>query len=87
MQLRVLQIDPVFLNDILFLPGLHEFEQVGIEVFDTYGSKVYEDRDYDNDWNGTINGQSLNEGIYFYILTLRLDDRVFRFDSDLTVIR
>lgn len=73
-------------NDLLVFEHLEHFEQVSLEIFDASGRVLYRDREYDNTWGGTFDGELLREGIYFYQLTLSLDDRTFRFDSDLTLL-
>ncbi len=39
-----------------------------IVVFDRSGHTVYENNSYNNDWHGTMNGQPLPEGDYYYVL-------------------
>ncbi len=74
-------------NDRLVFGGLEKFRSVALQVFDQNGMRVYEDATYNNSWNGQFDGDLLPEGVYFYLLTLTLDDRKFHFDSDLTIIR
>lgn len=40
-------------------------------IFDASGKKVLEARPYLNDWDGTINGKALAEGVYYYVLKFR----------------
>ena len=74
-------------NDMLVFDGLDVFEQVNIEVFNQDGQVLFRRKDYQNNWNGTVNGEDLPEGVYFYVLQVLLDDRVFHLDSDLTIVR
>ncbi len=59
-------------NDYLVFPGLEYFSPVVINVFNRYGTTVYKNNNYLNDWDGTDAGshQPLPDGTYFYILTL-----------------
>jgi gliding motility-associated-like protein len=74
-------------NDVLAFDGLETFSEVRLEVFNQEGNRLYESKEYDNSWGGTINGADLPEGIYFYLIEVLLDDRRFRMDSDLTLVR
>lgn len=53
-------------NDMLVFDGLENFPGSTLLVYNRWGGKVFEDTDYTNDWNG---GQ-MNDGTYYYILTL-----------------
>ena len=74
-------------NDQLVFEGLDAFDNVTLQVFDQNGIKIYESKSYDNRWSGNANGDLLPEGLYFYFLSLYIDERVFHFDSDLTIVR
>jgi gliding motility-associated-like protein len=39
-----------------------------VRVFDDKGIKVFEAKPYLNDWDGTFNGRTLPDGVYFYII-------------------
>ncbi len=49
-------------GNILFFP------QCEVQIFDEKGIKVYEAKPYQNDWDGSRNGQPLPSGVYFYII-------------------
>ncbi len=74
-------------NDALVFEGLHNFDGMKLKIFNQQGLVVHDQQDYQNNWKGTIDGAPLPEGVYFYIVSLLLDDRVFQFDSDLTIVR
>ncbi|NND06095.1 MAG: T9SS type B sorting domain-containing protein [Saprospiraceae bacterium] len=74
-------------NDLLVFEGLDQFKSSKLQVFDQQGMPLYQNEAYDNAWDGQFEGSMLPEGVYFYMLTLELDDRIFHFDSDLTLIR
>ncbi len=42
---------------------------VAVEVFDRYGHSVYRNAAYQDDWEGTYQGQALPEGTYYYLVT------------------
>ncbi len=74
-------------NDVLSFEGMDVFEKHQLQVFNQDGNPVYLSKDYQNNWSGTIQGAPLPEGVYYYILSLAMDDRIFQFDSDLTIVR
>ena len=42
---------------------------LSVEVFDRYGNTVFQSDDYQNDWEGTYEGQALPVGTYYYLIT------------------
>jgi gliding motility-associated-like protein len=59
-------------NDLFVIPGLGQYTQVELEIFNQYGNRVYQSKNYQNDWDGTSSesGAPLNDDTYFYVLTL-----------------
>jgi len=53
----------VFANSALY-------KNLTVNVFDRNGNKVYENKQYDNSWNGTMNGSPLPIGTYYYVITV-----------------
>jgi len=60
------------INDLLVFTGLQYFSPVTLNVFNRYGTSVYLNNNYLNDWDGTDmdSHHPLPDGTYFYILTL-----------------
>ena len=56
------------LNDVFEVGGLNLYRNSEIEIFDRWGNRVFESKDYTNDWDG----DDLPEGTYYYVL--RVDD-------------
>jgi gliding motility-associated-like protein/uncharacterized repeat protein (TIGR01451 family) len=54
-------------NDTFFIVGADSFDSVDIEIYNRWGNQVYRTKGYKNDWTGT----GLNEGTYFYKVTLK----------------
>ncbi|NNC62826.1 MAG: gliding motility-associated C-terminal domain-containing protein [Eudoraea sp.] len=64
-------------NDILVLDGIENSPNNVLEIFNRYGVLVYSQANYQNDFDGQSNresvvkkGTGLASGIYFYILTM-----------------
>ncbi len=56
-------------NDIWIIRNIDVYESCPIRIFNRRGQNVYEAAQYNNDWDGTMNGQELPEGAYYFILT------------------
>jgi hypothetical protein len=53
------------LNDVFYLPGLPD--NAHIEIIDRWGLKVFESKNYKNDWDG----EGSPEGTYFYTVEIK----------------
>lgn len=47
---------------------IEKYPVCNVSVYDERGTKVYEAKPYQNDWNGTYNGKELPDGVYYYII-------------------
>jgi len=59
------------INDLWDIKALATYPESITQVFDRYGYKVFESTGYSTPWDGTINGQLLAEGTYYYIIDLK----------------
>jgi gliding motility-associated-like protein len=55
------------INDRWIIRGI-QFIQAEVKVFNASGNLVFQSFDYQNDWNGTSNGQRLPPGVYIYVV-------------------
>ena len=63
-------------------------KNVKVHVYNRYGGKVFESRDYRNDWNGTYKGKPVPDGTYYGVVEFSLiNGRVFTVKTDLTILR
>ncbi len=63
------------LNDTFWIPQYDHFQHLSFIVYNQNGIKVYEDSNYENNWNGyantgTLKGKLVPKGIYFYVITI-----------------
>ena len=60
------------INDQLVFTGLEYFAPASLKVFNRYGTLVYDNAAYENDWGGTNTNtdKGLPDGSYFYVLQL-----------------
>lgn len=77
------------LNDIFKVEGVSYERMLSFQVFDRYGTKVYETTNINNGWDGTYpNGEKASPGVYYYMIQLaNVDTEVFTFKGDVTLIR
>lgn len=63
-------------NDNFVIPELTNYDDAHLIVFNRWGNKVFEANDYQNEWDGTCQGNAclgngiLPEGTYFYSLDI-----------------
>jgi len=56
-------------NDLWVIPGgIETLGNCTLTLFDSFGSKIFEKRGYQNDWDGTFNGKKVPRGTYYYIV-------------------
>ncbi len=57
------------INDIWVINNIDVYESCPIQIFNRRGQHVYDANQYNNDWDGILNGKELPEGAYYYIMT------------------
>jgi gliding motility-associated-like protein len=63
-------------------------DAVAVQVYNRYGSKVYENRNYKNTWDGTHNGKPLPDGTYYAVIVFTLvDGTKQKVRSDVSIVR
>ncbi|MBC7937932.1 MAG: gliding motility-associated C-terminal domain-containing protein [Rhizobacter sp.] len=61
---------------------------VTVHIFNRYGNKIYESRDYRNLWQGTYNNKPVPDGTYYAVVDFTLiSGRKITIKSDLTILR
>jgi gliding motility-associated-like protein len=67
-------------NDFFIVRNLEDYDRVNIKIINRWGNLIYENEDYQNDWNGkAVNGQDLTEGVYYY--TVQPQSEKFEYDD------
>jgi gliding motility-associated-like protein len=67
-------------NDAFVINGLEPTDKVDIKIYNRWGTLIYEENNYNNDWDGRANvnmslGQNLPSGTYFYIIKINGNDK------------
>ncbi len=56
------------MNDFWYIPDLEQYGKVEVTVYNRFGQSVYQSQNYNNDWDGTYNGNPLPAASYYYII-------------------
>lgn len=55
-------------NDLWVIKDLATLAPARVAVYTRAGALVYQNNDYDNNWNGYYEGNPLPEGTYYYVI-------------------
>ena len=61
-------------NDVFYIENIDTFPNNYLTIYNRWGKVVFETRSYNNDWEGTYNGQPLPVGTYYYYMELNDPD-------------
>ncbi len=64
-------------NDAFIVPCLDGLEGTKLTIFNRWGDLLYQNDNYNNDWDATFNGGPVPDATYFYIMELA-DGRKFQ---------
>jgi gliding motility-associated-like protein len=70
-------------NDTFEVTSIRRYPGSSIQIFNRWGSMVYEDTDYNGKWSG----DGLPDGVYYYIVGFKKNTGVEYYRGDLTIIR
>ena len=75
------------INDEWVLEGLETYDNPSVEVYNRWGTLVYQRYGSDSNWDGNnVNGLPLAIGTYFYVIKLN-DGRQKSFSGDVTIMK
>ncbi len=76
------------INDLWMITNGNCLAKAKAEVFNRYGSKVFESNDYKNNWNGFYKGKPMPDGTYYYVIKYQLiNGREVILKGSLTILR
>lgn len=55
-------------NDIWIIEDIKQYPENEILVFDRAGRQVFYSKNYQNNWDGKVEGKLLNEDVYYFII-------------------
>ena len=73
-------------NDTWVIDYINEYPNHVVEIYNRWGELLYRSTNYQNDWDGTYNGENLPVGTYYYVIELN-DDKTKPFTGPITVLR
>ncbi|AMM51774.1 hypothetical protein TH61_12125 [Rufibacter sp. DG15C] len=73
------------INDNWDIPTLKGYPEAHIEVFNRWGNKVFESKNYQTPWDGTMKGQPLPAATYYYLI--RLGGKEEPLSGNVTIIK
>jgi gliding motility-associated-like protein len=75
-------------NENFVVVGLERYETPHLYIYNRWGTLVFEDKDYQNDWNGKDKGgQDLSDGTYLYVLHAFRGEEVKDFSGTVNIFR
>ena len=76
------------INDRWLVTNGNCISNASVHVYNRYGSPVYENKDYKNDWEGTYKGKPVPDATYYYVIEFKLlDGRDVFVKGNLTILR
>ncbi len=62
--------------------------QVIVNIYNRYGGLVYNNQNYNNEWDGTYKGKPVPDGTYYYVVSAKfINGAVQLFKGDVTILR
>lgn len=76
------------INDRWLITNGNCISKASVHVYNRYGSPVYENKDYKNDWEGTYKGKPVPDATYYFVIEYTLlDGRNIVVKGNLTILR
>lgn len=73
-------------NDTWVIDYIEFYPDHVVEIYNRWGEMLFRSDDYQNDWDGTYNGQQLPIGTYYYVIDLN-DGKNKPFTGPITILR
>lgn len=72
-------------NDFWMIKNLENYPNNEVYIHNRNGQEVFHTKAYQNNWDGSTNGNKLPDGAYFYTLKFSDNDKLFR--GSITILR
>jgi gliding motility-associated-like protein len=72
-------------NDLWNISGLAFYPDARVSVFNRYGALIFSSQGYDSPWDGTYNGQYLSQSVYYYLIDLKNEAKVY--SGSITILK
>ncbi|MEL6132110.1 MAG: gliding motility-associated C-terminal domain-containing protein [Bacteroidota bacterium] len=74
-------------NDYWYVPCLDTYTKNQVAVYNRWGQEVFQAENYNQLWDGTIEGQGLPDGTYFYIIRIPIENYERVLEGTVNIIR
>ncbi len=74
-------------NDLWVIDNIHKFPNNVVEVFNRWGELLFQEKDYQNDFDGTYKGKPLPVGTYYYLVDLHDPLYTTKYSGSITIMR
>lgn len=76
------------INDTWVISGIELYPDCYVRIYDRWGQEVFQSTGYsiEKSWDGNARSGKMSEGVYFYVVDLRDDDKQ-QFKGSITLIR
>ncbi len=72
----------------MVIKGVNCTKNIRVNVYNRYGALMYNNENYQNNWNGTYKGKAVADGTYYYTLEITLlNDAKVLAKGDVTILR
>lgn len=65
------------INDTWVVPCLFDTENV-VQIYNRWGTLLFEQKNYTDQWDGTYNGNPVPDGTYYYIVKMQKGNLKYR---------
>jgi gliding motility-associated-like protein len=72
-------------NDFFFIGNIAKYPDNVLKIYNRYGQVIFTSAGYNNDWNGSYQGNQIPTGTYFYILDTGTDKGKYK--GTVTILR
>ena len=72
-------------NDFFYIENIDRYPDCEVQLYNSFGKMIYSQKAYMNDFDGTLNGEQLPEGTYYYIISCDGYDQ--NFSGALNILR
>lgn len=72
-------------NDTWIIENIESYPEATVKIFNRLGHSVYQTSHYQNDWGGTNGTDILPDGTYYYVITFKDSNKVYK--GALTILR
>jgi gliding motility-associated-like protein len=62
------------INDLWIIKDFGYYAPIDVSIYNRLGDVLFTSNNYQNDWDGKTNGESLPEGAYYYIVRTKQGD-------------